>query len=47
MQLPPERLGAFRLGAEFDLRSGSHTGVPLNHNARNLTTHTVCIGSVT
>jgi hypothetical protein len=42
MQLPPERLGSFYLGAKFDLHSGSHTSISLNYDARDLTTHAVC-----
>lgn len=44
MQPPPEHLGSFYLGAEYDLQSGTHTGVPLNYEARDLTTHAMCVG---
>lgn len=44
MQPPPEHLGSFYLGAEYDLGSGAHTGKPLNYDARDLTTHALCVG---
>ncbi len=44
MQPPLDHLGSFYLGAEYDLQSGAHTGVPLNYDARDLTTHAVCVG---
>ena len=44
MQPPPERLGSFYLGAEYDLQRAAHTGVPVNYDARHLTTHALCIG---
>jgi hypothetical protein len=44
MQPPPEHLGSFYLGAEYDLQSRSHTGIPLNYDARDLTTHAMCVG---
>ncbi len=44
MQPPLEHLGSFYLGAEYDLQSGAHTGVPLNYETRDLTTHAVCVG---
>jgi hypothetical protein len=44
MQLPPERLGSFYLGAEYDAQRGAHTGVPIVYDARHLTTHALCIG---
>ena len=44
MQLPPERLGSFYLGAEYDAQRGTHIGVPVVYDARHLTTHALCIG---
>ncbi len=44
MQAPPERLGSFYLGAEYDLKTGKPTNVPINYDARDLTTHAVCVG---
>lgn len=44
MQAPPERLGAFYLGAEIDPQTGEQTETPINYDARDLTTHAVCVG---
>jgi hypothetical protein len=44
MQAPPERLGSFYLGAEYDLNSGKLLDSPVNYDARDLTTHAVCVG---
>jgi DNA helicase HerA-like ATPase len=44
MQLPPEHLGSFYLGAEYDLQKGAHTTIPLNYDSRDLTTHALCVG---
>ncbi len=44
MQLPPEHLGSFYLGAEYDLQKGAHTAIPLNYDSRDLTTHALCVG---
>lgn len=44
MQPPLDHLGSFYLGAEYDLQSGTNTGMPLNYDARDLTTHAVCVG---
>jgi DNA helicase HerA-like ATPase len=44
MQLPPEHLGSFYLGAEYDLQRGTHTAIPLNYDSRDLTTHALCVG---
>ncbi len=44
MQAPPERLGSFFLGAEYDLKAGERTENPINYDARDLTTHAVCVG---
>ena len=44
MKAPPEKLGSFYLGSEYDLQSHEITGEPVNYDARDLTTHAVCIG---
>lgn len=44
MQAPPERLGSFYLGAEYNLKTQKPTGIPINYDARDLTTHAVCVG---
>ena len=44
MQAPPEKLGAFYLGAEYDLASGQRQEMPIVYDARDLTTHAVCVG---
>lgn len=44
MQAPPERLGAFYLGGEIDPETGEQLDVPINYDARDLTTHAVCVG---
>jgi len=44
MQAPPEKLGSFYLGAEYDLQSDQHNELAVNYDARDLTTHAVCVG---
>ena len=44
MNLPPERLGSFYLGARYDLDKGKLLEEPVNYDARDLTTHAVCLG---
>lgn len=44
MQAPVERLGSFYLGAEYDLKAGERGENPVNYDARDLTTHAVCVG---
>lgn len=44
MQAPLERLGSFYLGAAYDLNAGQRLEQPINYDARDLTTHAVCIG---
>ena len=44
MQRPPERLGSFYLGAEYDIDKGERTDRWLNYDARDLTTHAVVVG---
>ncbi|MFW6117381.1 MAG: hypothetical protein ACOC6G_02210 [Thermoproteota archaeon] len=43
MEKPPEKLGSFYLGAEYDLGSGE-LGNAVNYDARDLTTHGICVG---
>ncbi|MBL6957012.1 MAG: ATP-binding protein [Chlorobium phaeobacteroides] len=44
MTLPQEKLGAFYLGNEYDLKRSSRIDIPVNYDARDLTTHAVCVG---
>ncbi|MCG3211629.1 MAG: hypothetical protein FOGNACKC_05275 [Anaerolineae bacterium] len=44
MQAPPEKLGSFYLGAEYDLSAGQRLDAPVNYDARDLTTHAICVG---
>lgn len=44
MQVPKERLGSFYLGAEYDLKHKEIKKNIVNYDARDLTTHAVCIG---
>ena len=44
MQAPEERLGSFYLGAEYDLAVGQRLEKPVHYDARDLTTHAVCVG---
>ena len=44
MKAPPEKLGSFFLGSEYDLQTQKITGEIVNYDARDLTTHAVCIG---
>ncbi len=39
-----EKLGVFYLGREFDAASGKPTEVPLLYDAKDLTTHALCVG---
>lgn len=39
-----EKLGSFYLGNEYDLEARKLTEVPVNYDARDLTTHAVCVG---
>ena len=39
-----ERLGSFYLGKEYDLAAGKLSDVPVMYDARDLTTHAVCVG---
>ena len=44
MQAPREQLGSFYIGGEYDLESRQTTETPLVYDARDLTTHAVCVG---
>jgi hypothetical protein len=44
MQAPPEKLGSFYLGAEYDLKTNKVKPNPINYDARDLTTHAICVG---
>jgi Skp family chaperone for outer membrane proteins len=44
MKAPPERLGSFYLGAKYDFVRGTTIDEPINYDARDLTTHAVCLG---
>ncbi len=39
-----EKLGSFFLGNEYDLATKKLSDVPINYDARDLTTHAVCVG---
>ncbi len=42
--LPPEKLGSFYLGAAYDIKDKCILGESVNYDARDLTTHAVCVG---
>lgn len=44
MKVPPERLGYFYLGGEYDLKKDRLTETAVNYDARDLTTHAICVG---
>ena len=44
IQPQPERLGSFFPGAEYDSDAGETAGAPVHYDARDLTTHAVCVG---
>jgi len=44
MNAPPEKLGSFYLGSEYNIEKQEITGEHINYDARDLTTHAVCIG---
>jgi hypothetical protein len=44
MKAPEENLGSFYLGAQYDLDSGTRIEKPVLYDARDLTTHAVCVG---
>ena len=44
MLAPPEHLGSFFLGAEYDLQSTQRRDTAFDFDARDLTTHAICVG---
>ncbi len=44
VNLPPEKLGSFYLGAKYDIDNKAVTPEAVNYDARDLTTHAVCVG---
>ena len=44
MKVPPEKLGSFYLGSKYDLKKEEVTGEIVNYDARDLTTHAICLG---
>jgi len=44
IRLPPEKLGSFYLGAKYDINAKALGTEPVNYDARDLTTHAVCVG---
>jgi len=44
MRAPPEHLGSFFLGAELDLQSTQRQDAAFDFDARDLTTHAICVG---
>jgi len=44
VQLPPEKLGSFYLGAEYDFEQNEITTESVNYDAKDLCTHAVCVG---
>lgn len=44
INLPPEKLGSFYLGATYDDEKNEVTDEAVNYDARDLTTHAVCVG---
>lgn len=44
INLPPEKLGSFYLGAEYDPKQKALKTETVNYDARDLTTHAICVG---
>jgi hypothetical protein len=44
MKKQEELLGSFYLGAEYDIDKGEYGEIPVHYDARDLTTHAVCVG---
>ena len=44
MKLDQERLGSFYLGAEYNPETGKRLEQPVHYDARDLTTHALCVG---
>ena len=44
MESVPERLASFYLGQEYNLQEGETLDEAVHYDARDLTTHAVCLG---
>jgi len=44
VQLPPEKLGSFYLGAKYDQSTQEILPESINYDSRDLTTHAICVG---
>lgn len=44
VNLPPEKLGSFYLGANYDIDNKEISSESVNYDSRDLTTHAVCVG---
>ncbi len=44
INLPPEQMGSFYLGAKYDTATRKISPEAVNYDARDLTTHAVCVG---
>ncbi len=44
INLPPEKLGSFYLGAQYDVEESELLKEAVNYDARDLTTHAICVG---
>ncbi len=44
VQLPTEKMGSFYLGAKYDQANQEITSESINYDARDLTTHAICVG---
>lgn len=44
VNLPPEKLGSFYLGARYDTKTSEILNDAVNYDARDLCTHAVCVG---
>ena len=44
VQLPTEKMGSFYLGAKYDQVNQEITSESINYDARDLTTHAICVG---
>ena len=44
IERPEELMGSFYLGAKYDLQKKEHTEELVHYDARDLTTHAVCVG---
>ena len=44
VNLPPEKLGSFYLGSNYNIQNKEISGASVNYDSRDLTTHAVCVG---